>query len=270
MKRITISIALVFWISTAFGQTGNAKRTLTPAEQSAAIEKVRAQALSYTKQLPNYICTQTTREMVGGAVLGQLRSGGDLIEEQVSFVDNRENRRVVSLNGHPVAADSPDQQRGTPSRGEFGAILEVVFDPQTSANLKWEKWERPSALDRRPVYVFSYRVPQSKGYILTETKQKLQVPYQGLVYADAETLTVVRIEMTIAPRDIPKKSEYINAFLTLDYKPAQVAGHESLLPAHFSLRYQMIRGLAWYEAEYTNYRKFSADATIQFEGDKNQ
>ncbi|HEY3826942.1 MAG TPA: hypothetical protein VGL82_20435, partial [Bryobacteraceae bacterium] len=143
----------------------------------------------------------------------------------------------------------------------------VIFDPQTSANLKWE---RPTALDRRPVYVFSYRVPQSKGYTLTESRQKIQVPFQGLVYADADTLTVVRIEMKITPQDIPKHSEYINAALTLDYKPEQVAGHESILPAHYSLHYQMVKGLVINEAEYTNYRKFSADATIEFEGDKNQ
>jgi hypothetical protein len=267
MKRVPILIALVCWAGAAFGQTGNPKRPSTPAEQSAVIEKVREQALNYTRQLPNYICTQRTRQLVQRELFGQMRGGGDLIEEQVSFVDNRETRRVLSLNGHPVAADGPEQQRGTPSRGEFGAILEVVFDPQTSANLKWE---RPTTLDNRPVYVFSYRVPQSKGYTLTETKQQIQVPYSGMVYVDPETLTVVRIEMKITPQEIPKNSPYNNVALTLDYKPAQVAGKEFVLPAHFSLRYQMRSGLAWYVAEYTNYRKFSADVTIQFEGDKNQ
>jgi hypothetical protein len=263
MRRITILIALVYWAGIALGQ-----RPSTPAEQAVVIEKVRDEALSYTRQLPNYICTQRTRQMIQRPIVGQaLRGGVDLIEEQVSFVDNRETRRVVSLNGHPVAADSPEQQRGTPSRGEFGAILGVIFDPQTSAG---PKWERPTTLDRRPVYVFSYRVPQSKGYTLTESKQKIQVPYQGLVYADAETLNVVRIEMKITPQDIPKDSEYLNAALTLDYKPEQVAGHESILPAQYTLHYQMRNGMAWYIAEYTNYRKFSADATIEFEGDKNQ
>jgi hypothetical protein len=268
MKRITILTVLVYWAGTAFAQTANPKRPLTPAEQAAVIEKVRDQALSYTRQLPNYVCTQRTRQMIVRPVVGHaLGDGVDLIEEEISFVDNREIRRVVNLNGHPVAADSPEQQLGTPSRGEFGAILEVIFDPRTSANIKWE---RPTKLDVRPVYVFSYRVPQSKGYTLSDSKQKVQVPFQGLVYADAETLTVVRIEMKITPQDIPKNSQYINAALTLDYKPEQVAGHESLLPAHYSLHYQMRDGMAWYIAEYTNYRRFSADATIQFEGDKNQ
>jgi hypothetical protein len=205
--------------------------------------------------------------MIQDVSFGKLRSSLGLIEEQVSFVDNRETRRVVSLNGQPVAADSPDQQRGTPSRGEFGAILEVIFDPQTSASLKWE---RPTTLDHRPVYVISYRVPKSNGYILTESKQRIQAPYQGLVYADADTFGVVRIEMKITPRDLPKNSEYVNAGLTLDYKPEQVAGQEHVLPAHYTLHYQTTRGMALYTADYTNYRKFSADATIQFEGDKSQ
>src|ERR1017187_9562672 len=130
MKRITISIALVCWAGTAFGQTGNPKRALTPAEQSAVIEKVRDQALSYTKQLPNYICTQRTRQFIQREVSGKMGGGADLIEEQVSFVDNRETRTVLSINGHPVAADGPDQQRGTPPRSRLGTVRKDILDPQ--------------------------------------------------------------------------------------------------------------------------------------------
>ncbi len=268
MKRITISIALIFFAGMAFGQRAGSKRTLTPAEQSAAIEKVREFALSYTKNLPNYTCVQLTRQMIMRDVFGKLAMAPpEVIEEQVSFVDNREIRRVSGINGKPVAADSPDQQRGTPSRGEFGNLLEVIFDPQASAGLRWD---RAMKLDHRPVYVLAYRVPQARGYTLTESQRTIQVPYRGLVYADPETFAVVRIEMKVSPNDIPKGSEYVNAALTLDYKPAQVAGREFVLPAHFSLHYQMVLGMAWYEAGYSNYRKFSADATVKYEGDKNQ
>jgi hypothetical protein len=268
MKRITISIALIFFAGLAFAQTASPKRPSTPAEQSAVIEKVREFALSYTKNLPNYTCVQLTRQMIMRDVFGKLTMAPpEVIEEQVSFVNNREIRKVSSINGKPVAADSPGQQRGTPSRGEFGNLLEAIFDPQASAGLRWD---RAMMLDHRPVYVLAYRVPQARGYTLTEAKRTIQVPYQGLVYADPETFAVVRIEMKVSPNDIPKGSEYVNVVLTLDYKPAQVAGKEFVLPAHFSLHYQMVRGMAWYEAEYTNYRKFSADATIEFEGDKNQ
>jgi hypothetical protein len=263
MKRITILVALVLGAGIAPARTASPKRPSTPAEQLAVIGKVREQALSYTRQLPNYTCVQLTRQMIMRDAFGKLAVAPPaVIEEQVSFVDNREIRKVSSINGKPVAADSPDQQRGTPSRGEFGNLLEVIFDPQASADLRWD---RSTMLDHRPVYVLAYRVPQAKGYTLTEAKRTIQVPYQGLVYADPETSAVVRIEMKVSPADIPKGSEYVNAVLTLDYKPAQVAGKEFVLPAHFSLHYQMTRGMAWYEADYTNYRKFSADTTIQFE-----
>ncbi len=91
MKRITILIALVYWgCALLSGETGNPKRPSTPAralttaEQAAVIEKVRDHALSYTKELPNYICTQRTRQMVQGESFARLlRWGSGLIEEQI-------------------------------------------------------------------------------------------------------------------------------------------------------------------------------------------
>lgn len=102
--------------------------------------------------------------------------------------------------------------------------------------------------------------------MLTESKRRIQVPFQGSVYADYETKAVVRIEMKCT--NIPRGSEYLNAGLTLDYKPAMVAGHEFILPAHYSLHFQMLKGFEMSDAEYTDYRRFSADAIVTFEGDR--
>lgn len=264
--RIAILTALFFWTGASFAHAADAKRALTPAERSAVIEKVRAYALGYAKNLPNFTCTQTTRQMMARESFGKmLPPAGNVIEEQVSFVDNREIRKVVRINGRPAAAEGPDQQSGTISRGEFGNLIESIFDPATSADIRWD---RATVLNKRPLYVLAYRVAQSQGYTLTETKRTIQVPYQGFVYVDPETMTVVRIEMKCF--DIPKDSEYMVAALTIDYQPAQVAGREFILPAHYGLHYQMTRGRMINAADYSNYRRFSADATIQFEGDKNQ
>ena len=263
--HITILIALCL-AGVSFAHAADAKRALTPAEKSAVIERVRAYALGYAKNLPNFTSTQTTRQMGTRESFGKLRFGpGNLVEEQVSFADDREIRKVVSINGRPAAASGPDQQSGTVSRGEFGNLIESIFDPATSADIRWD---RATVLNHRPLYVLAYRVPQSKGYTLTETKRTIQVPFQGSVYVDPETLVVVRIEMKCL--DIPKDSEYIVVALTIDYQAAEVAGREFILPAHFGLHYQMTRGMLINTAEYTNYRRFGADSTIQFEGDKNQ
>jgi hypothetical protein len=153
-----------------------------------------------------------------------------------------------------------DQRRGNFSHGEFGNLLDVIFEQATGADIRWD---RLAVLNRRPVYVFAFRVPQASGYVLKEAKRTMQVPFQGFVYADYETKAVVRIEMKCT--DIPRDSEYTYAGLTLDYKPAKMAGRESILPAHYLLNFQMVRGFAANEAEYTGYRRFTADTTIQFE-----
>jgi hypothetical protein len=101
MKRITILLALVYWAGTALAQTANSKRALTPAEQSAAIEKVRGFALSYTKNLPNYTCVQLTRQMIMRDVFGKLAMAApEIIEEQVSFVITGRFERCRALTAN--------------------------------------------------------------------------------------------------------------------------------------------------------------------------
>ena len=92
--------------------------------------------------------------------------------------------------------------------------------------------------------------------------------FEGFVYADAQTNAVLRIQLKCTM--IPTHSEIQALDLTLDYKAAQVAGQEFILPSHFVLHFlntvedrQHI-----HEAVYSAYRRFSADAAIQFEGDK--
>jgi hypothetical protein len=246
-----------------FGIVAGAALAQTAAEQAAALQAIREYALNYTKNLPNYTCTQTTRQNIDRETFGRTQFGTDVVEEQLTFVNNREIRKVARINGRPALPDGPEQQMGTSSRGEFGNLLDVIFEPATGADIRWD---RLATLNRRRVYVFAFRVPQSKGYALTESKRTIRVPFEGFVYADYETKAVVRIEMKCT--DIPRDSEYRDADLTLDYKPAKVAGQEFILPSHFLLHYQMVRGLMTNDAEFTAYRRFSADATVQFESDK--
>jgi hypothetical protein len=239
-------------------------QTLSPVEQKAAIRAVREYALSYTKRLPNYTCTQTTRQTLTRPPGRLLRAS--VIEEQLSFVDSQEIRRITRVDGRPVSGPVSQQEAAAQppqmSWGEFGNLLDVIFEPGTGADLRWD---RVATLNRRRVDVIAFHVPQPKGYVLTESKRTIQVPFEGFVYADAQTHTVVRIQMKCAM--IPDNSEYQAVDLTLDYKPARVAGQEFILPSRYQLNFRTDQLTAANEAEYTAYRRFSADATIQFEGD---
>ncbi len=202
---------------------------MTAAQRAAAIDTVREYARSYIASLPNYTCTVSTRQMT---TMPAALAGGppgfplqiDVIEEQLSFVDHREVRTITKINGdRPSAAGRA--QIGTVSRGEFGNLLDTIFDPQTGADIRWD---RATTVDGRRVYVFAYRVPQSSGYALVGSKGQVKVPFEGFVYADYHSGAVVRIEMKCT--GIPANSEYRALNLTLDYHTAKVGGSEYLLP----------------------------------------
>ena len=230
------------------------------ADQAAALDAIRQYALTYTKRLPNYTCTQTYRQTIAvpGEKLTESKEFDCRSKQNTWFgspaIAIADGARASVPGASPPVASEPS------SRGEFGELLNTIFDPARGADLGWDHL---TVLNGRSVYVFAFRVPQSTGYSLVESRRTIQVPFKGLVYADSVTAAVLRIEMKCI--DIPAYSEYTGADLTLDYKPAQVAGEERILPAHYLAHFHMLRGSVTNEAAFTAYSRFSADSAIQFE-----
>ena len=243
-----------------------AATSLTVAQKAAALDTVREYARSYTASLPNYTCTVSTRQiftrpvgLVGGPLGSPFRI--DIVEEQLNFINRREVRTITKINeAQPSAAGRA--QIGTVSRGEFGNLLDTIFDPQSGTEIRWD---RAAKLEGRRVYVFAYRVPESSGYALVGSKGRIKVPFGGFVYADYQTGAVVRIEMKGS--GIPATSEYRSLELTLDYKATKVADKEYLLPSRFFMHYETTGNGAMIGAEYKSYRRFSADSTVKFDSD---
>ena len=118
-----------------------------------------------------------------------------------------------------LSPDGPDQLRGDFFARRVRKPSRHHLQPGHGSEPR-AKFERLAKLDGRRVYVFAFRVPQSIGYLLRESKRTIQVPFQGFVYADYETRRRwVRIDMKCT--DIPRNSEYMNAALTLDYKTGE-------------------------------------------------
>ena len=230
-----------------------------PAEQAGIIQAVRDYALNYTKSLPNFLCTLKTQHVsrppnaVNNPALAMTST---VIEERLSFVDNREIREIVKVEG-----DQPDSVRGPVSQGEFGTLLLTIFDPAKGTKLQWS---RGATLEGHKVDVLAYQVPQSSGYVLAQSTGPLQVPFEGLVYADRQTHAVLRIEAKCTA--IPLTAEYRFVELKLDYGAAKVAGREYILPAHFVLNYMNSREDRQNinDGRFTAYREFSADTSIDF------
>lgn len=243
-------------------------QTPDTAEQARALAALKDYALNYTVRLPDFVCTQITQRAFLQNVRSPLPPKTDNIEEEVTYAGQKESYVVTRLNGKPVQGIAHEQVGGIVSSGEFGSLLKNTFDPNSGAQFRWE---RSTTRAGRKLYVFSFRVPQAGGYGLVESKRTIRVPYKGSVYSDAQTGAVMRIEMQ---GEIPDNSEYKRLELALDYKPAQVAGREFILPSHFHMRSRQAANAfviteTVNEADYKAYRRFGADTSVTFQDDAN-
>jgi len=263
LMKYGLLLGLLSWALPAPAQTESSNRALSAAEQSAALAAIREYALNQTRALPDYVCTQVTRQTIvstgRNGISGQRTS---VIEAEIGYTNHRETEKLTAINGKPVARADRENFPARFSQGEFGPLMERIFDPQTSTEFGWDRW---ITRDKRRMYVFSYRVPKSKGYSIQEGEQTTVVAFKGLIYADAETKAVMRIEMQ--GMDFPASSSYRALTLTLHYKLTRVAEQDFVLPSDFELNSRQSGGATEARSEYKNYRRFSADATIQFGGD---
>jgi hypothetical protein len=233
-----------------------------PLEQKRVLAEITEAAQSYVQSLPNFICTQITRRHIDPTGTESWKSDG-VIQEQLSYVDHHEDYKVVLVNDRLVTGMSHDKVGGNRSSGEFGSMLEDIFDPTSNAKFEWQRW---ATLRGRRMHVFSFTIlkPYSKYSIRDDASGETVVPgYHGLIYADRETLKVMRITMECD--DIPSNFSVREATEILDYDFMNISGQKFLLPLKADLRFRGGTALVWNEIEFRLYRKFTTDATITFE-----
>ena len=229
-------------------------------EQKKVLADATGNALNHEKNLPNFMCTQTTRrfEDFNG------KSGWrpiDIIVEQLTYFEHKENYKVIELNGVPASIPH-DQLRGASSSGEFGSVMLSIFAPDTGTEFEWQNW---FTLRGRRAHVYNYRVRASKSnYHIKVPEQRLDLVtgYHGLVFVDDRDHLVHRI--TVHPDGIPPSFPIQDVSLALDYDYTRIGDADYLLPLQFELRSREQSLLVKNDVDYDNYRKFTADSSITF------
>lgn len=229
-------------------------------EQARILDEIRENALNYSQNLPNYICSQITKRHIDPTGNGSWQLE-DQVVEHLTYYEQKENYKVITINDRPVTTNMPhDKLPGAKSSGEFGSILREIFDPNTQTQFEWDHLGR---LGPRIMYVFSFRVRQPRYGILHEdSKQQIHVGYHGLIYADRETKRVMRIKMDCD--DIPPDFPIQNVSLLLDYDFAEISGKQFLLPSHSELRSREGRFAVWNETDFRLYNKYETNSSISF------
>ena len=230
------------------------------AEQKALIERVREYSLNYSKNLPNFICTQVTRRYDDPTGLEFWRPS-DTLTTKLSYFEQKETYKLVMINDRPTE-QAYESLGGALSQGEFGSMLHEIFDRETHAVFEWLRW---GTLRGRRTHVYSYRVaqPNSKFTINYMRTQEVTVAYSGLVYVDRNTEMILKV--TQEGENIPPAFPIQKVTGALDYDYTRIGEQTHLLPIKAEVRMRHDRLLTRNIVEFHLYRKFGAEASITFD-----
>jgi len=244
-----------------------AKPIPPPSEeaQSKLIADTREYAMNYSKNLPNFICNQVTHRFIDPTGL-EFWQRDDEIVAQLTFFDQKEEYKV-KLVGNRFVDTTMDRIGGTTSSGEFGSMMNEIFDRKTDTTFHWLRW---ATLAGKRAHVISYEVRRDRGdmtisYRGESAVQTTKAGYTGLVYVERDSGVILRITQDAV--DIEVGFPVQAAGRVLDYDLIDIAGNKFMLPLKFTTKLRAAKFLTKNEVEFRSYSKYGTDTSIIFDTD---
>jgi hypothetical protein len=233
-------------------------------EQDRVWRDTRAKSMDYTESLPDFICTETIHRWTDPTG-NQAWQPSPTVVAELTFFERKEHYRLLTLGGQPTTKGLLEVG-GAISSGEFGTMLAKVFDPSSETDYHWDHW---TTLRKRSTLVYSFRIAAARmpHHLLFGVPGRggiaAAVGQRGYVYIDGETGSVTRI--AAEAEDIPPGFPVQKAATVLDYDYAGIGGNRFLLPLRAEVRVDAGKVQTLNTVEFQAYRKFSSDATVQYE-----
>lgn len=226
------------------------------------LERARKWALSFTANLPDFVCTQITKRSDNqGQEDTTLKKRHDIVTK-VQFVGGAESYLTLTVDGKP----SQQHVREISGMGEFGSTLQTLFQPGSPARFFHEG---DSLVDGQPAVVYAVTHPSGyelyTGVLHDGTLQNfVRVGYEGHIHVAKDSSAVLRIvgeRIFGVPADFPVRQ----ARFQIDYGPVDIEGTTHWLP--LSSRDVLVGRRGWInqnENKWMNYRRFATKTTLDF------
>jgi hypothetical protein len=241
-------------------------------EQAAIIGDIREYALNYSKNLPDFICTQVTRRYAAPRP-GTKYGGGpdsepswialDVLQMRLSYINQKEEYKLILINNRLTNQDY-HQIGGATATGDFGSMLLEIFEPSTEARFEWDHW---ATLRGQRVMAFGYHVSQARSqwHIVYERSMDIVPAYHGLVEVDPNTHVVLRV--TLEADNIPPSFPVRSAKTILDYDYQDISGRTFLLPLKSQVFMSDSEAIQKLDQEFRLYHKYSAESEVKYDTD---
>jgi hypothetical protein len=223
------------------------------------LEQVRAKAIAYTDDLPNFICTQITQRSAR-YFPGGWRTVDNYVAE-LSYFDKKEHYKILTVANQATTTATIENLSGTRSTGEFGSSMRILFEPATNAAFRLEGREQTNG---RETIRLGYQVARetSSRSINYNNERTIITAYRGRCWIDPESFQVVRLEDKAI--NIPPDFPITRSDGSTDYDLADIGGRKYWLPIRAEVL--LIEGGAKLHTknviEFKKYRKFEAEVRI--------
>lgn len=234
--------------------------------QQEILGRIREYAMSYTQNLPNFMCVEVMRRSIDPTAGDHYRSIGNVLA-RVSYNEGQEKYEVYSINGHyeETTIEKAAGTGGAISTGEFGSMMGEIFEARSGAEFGWDHW---GTIRGRRMAVFNFFIDSGhSSYSITYSsgpgdEQRIITAYKGLVYGDENTGEISRI--TFVAVDIPKSFPVSSASEILDYDQVDISGQPYICPLQAVLHMTAGREKSKNIIEFRNYRKFESGTVITY------
>lgn len=226
------------------------------------LERARQRALSFTAELPDFVCTQITKRSDNqGQGDAALKKRHDVVTK-VQFVGGAESYLTLTVDGKP----SQRHIREISGMGEFGSALQALFRPDSPARFFHQG---DSLVDGQPAVAFAVTHPSGyqlyTGVLHDGTLQDfVRVGYEGRLHIakdGSEVLRIVGERIFGVPADFPVRQ----ARFQIDYGPVDIEGATYWLPLRS--RDVLVGRRGWInqnENKWMNYSRFATETTLEF------
>jgi hypothetical protein len=173
-------------------------------------------ALTFRRQLPNFICEQTTTS--AGRSAGRYTT--TVMNAEATFENGHERYSNVTIDGKAPSAEASRVMKFI-STGELGSDLVNLFKAPLAAEFKLRKEEQ---LNKTPASVYEFRIAAEKNtfWALRDSRGVVVHPeYQGELWLERETGRLLRLKLR--PVYLPKNFDFVSAAITTDYNNILIA-----------------------------------------------
>jgi hypothetical protein len=234
-------------------------------EQEKIIEQVRDYALKYSKRLPDFICLQVTRRYIDGHYKPGTDgswSPTDSLVEKLTYFDQKEKYQAISHNDASLYGKQTDQSGGVLSRGDFGTLLRVIFDPSAHTEFHWDRWGNLD--NKHRFHVYTYAIDKAHSHhTISYNAESVTPAVHGEIFVQEGENIIWRVS---AEPETPAKFPLQGIQQVLDYRYVYLSGQSFLLPVSEWIILHAYGVGKKNEIDFRDYRKYSADTSIKFEG----